>query len=234
MFITSVSSCLLPYCAEQVREQALNSAWQGESTQCSCLETAEQLSCSLELGAEEERPRSTKESKIISYVVRIHWLSLHSFMHWDSSSWPARSIIFIMSLFSYCSGLWVSYILGLSPLLLLSVCFLFRDLSPKYSMSKLVSFYWITKFACALLTGHCWTLHGASDQEPVWRWDLQGHEVFSGKDSGPGDSCECVRVWEQKATGTWELFQQVSGTKLEILLPKLSHESWYDYYLIPP
>ncbi|XP_062371498.1 CST complex subunit CTC1 isoform X2 [Cinclus cinclus] len=67
-FVTSVSSCLLPYCAEQVREQPLNSAWQGESTQSSSLETAEQLSCSLQLGAEEERPRPTKESKIISYV----------------------------------------------------------------------------------------------------------------------------------------------------------------------
>uniref|UniRef100_A0A8C5X3U1 CST complex subunit CTC1 n=1 Tax=Malurus cyaneus samueli TaxID=2593467 RepID=A0A8C5X3U1_9PASS len=68
MFITSVSSCLLPYCAEQVREQPLNSAWQGESTQSSSLETAEHLSGSLELGAEEERSRSTKESRIISYV----------------------------------------------------------------------------------------------------------------------------------------------------------------------
>ncbi|NXR17523.1 CTC1 protein, partial [Cinclus mexicanus] len=67
-FVTSVSSCLLPYCAEQVREQPLNSAWQGESTQSSSLETAKQLSCSLQLGAEEERPRPTKESKIISYV----------------------------------------------------------------------------------------------------------------------------------------------------------------------
>ncbi|XP_009695288.1 PREDICTED: CST complex subunit CTC1 [Cariama cristata] len=68
MFVTSVSSCLLPYCAEQVREQPLDSAWQGESTQSSSLETAEQLSDSLELGVEEERPKSTKESKIISYV----------------------------------------------------------------------------------------------------------------------------------------------------------------------
>ncbi|NWV01644.1 CTC1 protein, partial [Upupa epops] len=68
MFVTGVSSCLLPYCAEQMREQALDSAWQGESTQSSSLETAEQLSDSLELGVEEERPRSTKESKIISYV----------------------------------------------------------------------------------------------------------------------------------------------------------------------
>ncbi|XP_027537073.1 CST complex subunit CTC1 [Neopelma chrysocephalum] len=67
-FVTGVPSCLLPYCAEHVREQPLNSTWQGESTQSSSLETAEQLSGSLELGFEEERPRSTKESKIISYV----------------------------------------------------------------------------------------------------------------------------------------------------------------------
>ncbi|XP_056350661.1 CST complex subunit CTC1 isoform X1 [Oenanthe melanoleuca] len=68
VFVTSVSSCLLPYCAEQVREQPLNSAWQGESTLSSSPESAERLSCSLQLGTEEERPRSTKESKIISYV----------------------------------------------------------------------------------------------------------------------------------------------------------------------
>ncbi|XP_028939884.1 CST complex subunit CTC1, partial [Antrostomus carolinensis] len=68
MFVTSVYSCLLPYCAEQVREQLLDSVWQGESTQPSSLETAEQLSDSLEPGVEEERPGSAKESKIISYV----------------------------------------------------------------------------------------------------------------------------------------------------------------------
>ncbi|XP_049680626.1 CST complex subunit CTC1 isoform X1 [Accipiter gentilis] len=68
VFVTGVSSCLLPYCAEQVREQPLDSALQGESTESSSLETAEPLSDSLELGVEEERPRSTKESKIISYV----------------------------------------------------------------------------------------------------------------------------------------------------------------------
>ncbi|NXJ94083.1 CTC1 protein, partial [Corythaixoides concolor] len=68
MFVTSVSSCILPCCAEQVREQPLDSVWQGESTQSSSLETAEQLSDSLELGIEEERQGSTKESKIISYV----------------------------------------------------------------------------------------------------------------------------------------------------------------------
>ncbi|XP_061310191.1 CST complex subunit CTC1 [Pezoporus flaviventris] len=67
-FVTSDSSHLLPYCAEQVREQSLDSAWQDESTQSSSLETAEQLSGILELRVEEERPRSTKESKIISYV----------------------------------------------------------------------------------------------------------------------------------------------------------------------
>ncbi|XP_014108757.1 PREDICTED: CST complex subunit CTC1 [Pseudopodoces humilis] len=68
VFVTSASSCLLPYCAEQVREQPLDSASQGESTQSSSLETAEQLSCPLQLGAEEEQPRPTKESRIISYV----------------------------------------------------------------------------------------------------------------------------------------------------------------------
>ncbi|XP_054690852.1 CST complex subunit CTC1 isoform X1 [Grus americana] len=68
MFVTGVSSCLLPYCAEQVREQPLDSVWQGESTQSSSPEAAEQLSDSLQLGVEEERPGSTKESKIISYV----------------------------------------------------------------------------------------------------------------------------------------------------------------------
>lgn len=40
----------------------------------------------------------------------------------------------------------------------------------------------------------------------------------------------CEGVGQQKAMGTWKLFQQVSGTKLEILLPGLSH----DYYLISP
>ncbi|XP_042644331.1 CST complex subunit CTC1 isoform X3 [Tyto alba] len=68
ILVTDVSSCLLPYCAEQVREQPLDSAWQGESTQSSSPETAEQLSDSFELGVEEEKPKSTKESKIISYV----------------------------------------------------------------------------------------------------------------------------------------------------------------------
>ncbi|NWW44636.1 CTC1 protein, partial [Pedionomus torquatus] len=67
MFVTSASSSLLPYCAEQAREQPLDGAWQGESTQSSSLETAEQLSNSLELGVEEERLGSKKESKIISY-----------------------------------------------------------------------------------------------------------------------------------------------------------------------
>ncbi|KAM6439400.1 CST complex subunit CTC1 isoform 2-T2 [Rhynochetos jubatus] len=69
VFVTGVSSCLLPYCAEQAKEQPLGSAWQGESTQSSSPETAEQqLGDSLEFGVEVERPRSTKESKIISYV----------------------------------------------------------------------------------------------------------------------------------------------------------------------
>lgn len=102
VFVTSASSCLLPYCAEPVRKQLLNSAWQGESTQSSFIETAEQLTCSLRLGAEEERP--TMESKIISYTVRIHRLSLHPLMHWGFSSGPARSIILITSSFSYCQA----------------------------------------------------------------------------------------------------------------------------------
>ncbi|XP_054242700.1 CST complex subunit CTC1 [Indicator indicator] len=68
IFITGVSSCLLPYCAEKVRKQPLDSAWQGESTHSSSLESAEQLSDSLELGIEEEMPTSTKKSQIISYV----------------------------------------------------------------------------------------------------------------------------------------------------------------------
>ncbi|XP_010129420.1 PREDICTED: CST complex subunit CTC1, partial [Buceros rhinoceros silvestris] len=68
IFVTSVSSCLLPYCAEQVREQPLDSAWQGECTQSSSPESAEQLSNSLKVGLEEKRPRSTKESRIISYM----------------------------------------------------------------------------------------------------------------------------------------------------------------------
>ncbi|KAJ7402661.1 hypothetical protein BTVI_84469 [Pitangus sulphuratus] len=60
---------------EHMREQPLNSTWQEESTQSSSLETAEQLSGSLVLGVEEERPRSTKESKIISYVlIDVHLL----------------------------------------------------------------------------------------------------------------------------------------------------------------
>ncbi|XP_069723006.1 CST complex subunit CTC1 [Phaenicophaeus curvirostris] len=68
IFVTGVSSCLLPYCAEQVGEQQLGNSCQGESTQLSSLETAEKLSDSLELGVKEKRPGSTKESKIISYV----------------------------------------------------------------------------------------------------------------------------------------------------------------------
>uniref|UniRef100_A0A8B9E8L5 CST complex subunit CTC1 n=1 Tax=Anser cygnoides TaxID=8845 RepID=A0A8B9E8L5_ANSCY len=68
MFVTGVSSCLLPYCAEQVKEQSLDSAWQGESSLSASLETTEQLSDSLELRVEEERLGSAKKSKMISYV----------------------------------------------------------------------------------------------------------------------------------------------------------------------
>ncbi|XP_021253061.1 CST complex subunit CTC1 [Numida meleagris] len=67
IFVTSVSSCLLPYCAEQVKEQALDSSWQGESSLSASLETTQQLSDSSELSIE-EWPGSIKESKIISYV----------------------------------------------------------------------------------------------------------------------------------------------------------------------
>ncbi|XP_010214626.1 PREDICTED: CST complex subunit CTC1 [Tinamus guttatus] len=68
VFVTGVSSCLLPYCAEQVKEQPLDSAWQGEAPQSASPEASVQFSDSSELGFEEERPGSTKESKIISYV----------------------------------------------------------------------------------------------------------------------------------------------------------------------
>uniref|UniRef100_A0A8C2U5X6 CST complex subunit CTC1 n=1 Tax=Coturnix japonica TaxID=93934 RepID=A0A8C2U5X6_COTJA len=67
MFVTSVSSCLLPYCAEKVKEQALDSSWQGESSLSASLETTEHFNVSSELSAE-EWPGSIKESKIISYV----------------------------------------------------------------------------------------------------------------------------------------------------------------------
>lgn len=80
MFVTGVSSCLLPYCAEQVKEQSLDSAWQGESSLSASLETTEQLSDSLELRVEEERLGSAKKSKMISYVVRICSISLHPLM----------------------------------------------------------------------------------------------------------------------------------------------------------
>lgn len=83
MFVTGVSSCLLPYSAEHVKEQSLDSAWQGESSLPASLGTTEQLSDSVELRVEEERLGSTKKSKMISYVVRICSISF--------SSWPARS-----------------------------------------------------------------------------------------------------------------------------------------------
>ncbi|NXC41780.1 CTC1 protein, partial [Penelope pileata] len=68
IFVTDISSCLLPYCAEQVKEQLLDRAWQGESSLSASLETPEQVNDSSEPRVEEEWPRSTKESKIISYV----------------------------------------------------------------------------------------------------------------------------------------------------------------------
>ncbi|NWX87716.1 CTC1 protein, partial [Nothoprocta pentlandii] len=68
VFVTGVSSCLLPYCAEQVKEQPLDSACQGEAPQSASLEDSMQFGDSSELGFEEKRPESCKESKIISYV----------------------------------------------------------------------------------------------------------------------------------------------------------------------
>ncbi|NXD07126.1 CTC1 protein, partial [Nothocercus nigrocapillus] len=66
VFVTGVSSCLLPYAAEQVKDQPLDSAWQGEVLQSASPEASMQFSDSADLGFEEERP--AKESKIISYV----------------------------------------------------------------------------------------------------------------------------------------------------------------------
>lgn len=79
MFVTSISSRLLPYCAEKVKEQALDSSWQGESSLSASLETTEHFSDSSELSAE-EWPGLMKESKIISYVVRIHSINFYLLM----------------------------------------------------------------------------------------------------------------------------------------------------------
>lgn len=79
MFVTSVSSCLLPYCAEKVKEQALDSSWQGESSLSASLETTEHFTDYSELSVE-EWPGSIKESKIISYVVRIRSVSFYPLM----------------------------------------------------------------------------------------------------------------------------------------------------------
>lgn len=79
MFVTSISSCLLPYCAEKVKEQALDSSWQGESSLSASLETTEHFTDSSELSVE-EWPGSIKESKIISYVVRIRSVSFYPLM----------------------------------------------------------------------------------------------------------------------------------------------------------
>lgn len=76
MFVTSVTSCLLPYCAEKVKEQALDSSWQEESSLSASLETTEHFNDSSELSAE-EWPGSIKETKIISYVVRIRSISFY-------------------------------------------------------------------------------------------------------------------------------------------------------------
>lgn len=69
VFVTSFSSCLRPYCAEQVKEQPLDGAWQEGPVQPVCPQASVQLSSLLELRYEDKRPVLTKESKILSYVV---------------------------------------------------------------------------------------------------------------------------------------------------------------------
>ncbi|XP_059576491.1 CST complex subunit CTC1 isoform X2 [Alligator mississippiensis] len=68
VFVTSFSSCLRPYCAEQVKEQPLDGAWQEGPVQPVCPQASVQLSSLLELRYEDKRPVLTKESKILSYV----------------------------------------------------------------------------------------------------------------------------------------------------------------------
>lgn len=103
MFVTGVSSCLLPYSAEHVKEQSLDSAWQGESSVPASLGTTEQLSDSVELRVEEERLGSTKKSKMISYVVRICSISSHLCIR--ALAPGLQDLIVIMHLFPYHLGL---------------------------------------------------------------------------------------------------------------------------------
>ncbi|KAM7180782.1 CST complex subunit CTC1 isoform 1-T1 [Macrochelys suwanniensis] len=65
VFVTSFSSCLLPYCAEQVKEQPVEIAWQGGPIQPVSPEAAVQFPLEL---TDEKLPVPAKESKILSYM----------------------------------------------------------------------------------------------------------------------------------------------------------------------
>ncbi|XP_044856987.1 CST complex subunit CTC1 isoform X3 [Mauremys mutica] len=65
VFVTSFSSCLLPYCAEQVKEQPLEVAWRGGPIQPVSPEATVQLPLEL---TDEKLPVPAKESKILSYM----------------------------------------------------------------------------------------------------------------------------------------------------------------------
>ncbi|XP_006132979.2 CST complex subunit CTC1 isoform X2 [Pelodiscus sinensis] len=67
VFVTSFSSCLLPYSAEQVKEQTLENAWHGGPHRTVSPEASVQLSSPLEL-TDEKLPVLVKESKILSYM----------------------------------------------------------------------------------------------------------------------------------------------------------------------
>uniref|UniRef100_A0A674JUW1 CST complex subunit CTC1 n=1 Tax=Terrapene triunguis TaxID=2587831 RepID=A0A674JUW1_9SAUR len=67
VFVTSFSSCLLPYCAEQVKEQPLEIAWRGGPIQPVSPEATVHLPLEL---TDEKLPVPAKESKILSYMVR--------------------------------------------------------------------------------------------------------------------------------------------------------------------
>uniref|UniRef100_A0A452IJN4 CST complex subunit CTC1 n=1 Tax=Gopherus agassizii TaxID=38772 RepID=A0A452IJN4_9SAUR len=67
VFVTSFSSCLLPYSAEQVKEQPLEIAWRGGPIQPVSPEATVQLPLEL---TDEKLPVPAKESKILSYMVR--------------------------------------------------------------------------------------------------------------------------------------------------------------------
>ncbi|XP_034644129.1 CST complex subunit CTC1 isoform X1 [Trachemys scripta elegans] len=65
VLVTSFSSCLLPYCAEQVKEQPLEIVWQGGPIQPVSPEAAVHLPLEL---TDEKLPVPAKESKILSYM----------------------------------------------------------------------------------------------------------------------------------------------------------------------